>query len=94
MFGEPQPKTYKLDFPVDIRAKKSCVYTIINQGLFQCKRISIEAVDRTELENVVITPHIASATKGARDKMSEMAATNIIAVLDGQTPPNLVKECQ
>jgi len=47
-----------------------------------------------DLENVVITPHIASATKNTRDKMSEMAASNIIAVLDGQTPPNLVKECQ
>ena len=47
-----------------------------------------------ELENVVITPHIASATKSTRDKMSEMAASNIVAALEGQTPPNLVKECQ
>ncbi len=45
----------------------------------------------TELENVVLTPHIASATKETRDKMSEMAAQNIIAALEGQTPPNLVK---
>ncbi len=45
----------------------------------------------TELENVVLTPHIASATKETRDKMAEMAAQNIIAALEGQTPPNLVK---
>jgi glyoxylate reductase len=45
----------------------------------------------TELENVVLTPHIASATKETRDKMSEMAANNIIAALEGQTPPNLVE---
>ena len=45
----------------------------------------------TELENVVLTPHIASATKGTRDKMAEMAAQNIITALNGQTPPNLVK---
>lgn len=45
----------------------------------------------TKLENVVLTPHIASATKETRDKMSEMAANNIIAALEGQTPPNLVK---
>ncbi|OGZ32842.1 MAG: D-glycerate dehydrogenase [Candidatus Portnoybacteria bacterium RIFCSPLOWO2_12_FULL_39_9] len=45
----------------------------------------------TELENVVLTPHIASATKETRDKMSEMAAQNIIAALEGRTPPNLVK---
>lgn len=45
----------------------------------------------TELENVVLTPHIASATLGTRDKMAEMAANNIIAVLEGNEPLNLVK---
>jgi len=45
----------------------------------------------TELENIVLTPHIASATEGTRDKMAEMAANNIVAALEGQTPPNLVK---
>lgn len=44
----------------------------------------------TELENIVLTPHIASATEGTRDKMAEMAANNITAALEGQTPPNLV----
>ncbi|NQV00708.1 MAG: D-glycerate dehydrogenase [Parcubacteria group bacterium] len=45
----------------------------------------------TELENVVLTPHIASATLGTRDKMAEMAANNIIAVLEGNEPLNPVK---
>jgi len=45
----------------------------------------------TELENVVLTPHIASATKETRDKMAEMAANNVIAALEGQTPLNLVE---
>jgi len=44
-----------------------------------------------ELENVVLTPHIASATEGTRDKMAEMAANNITAALDDQIPPNLVE---
>lgn len=44
-----------------------------------------------ELENVVLTPHIASATEETRAKMADMAATNIIAALEGKTPPNLVK---
>jgi len=44
-----------------------------------------------ELENIVLTPHIASATKETRDKMAEMAANNITAALGGQTPPNLVE---
>jgi len=43
-----------------------------------------------ELENVVLTPHIASATKETRDKMSEMVAQNIISFLGGETPPNQV----
>ncbi len=35
----------------------------------------------TKLENVVLTPHIASATTEARGKMAELAAQNIIKVL-------------
>lgn len=45
----------------------------------------------TDLENVILTPHIASATKETRDKMAEMAANNIIAALEGKEPANLVK---
>jgi len=37
-----------------------------------------------ELDNVIITPHIASATKEARDQMSLVAARNIVAVLNGK----------
>jgi len=44
-----------------------------------------------ELENVILTPHIASATEETRNKMAEMAAENIIEALEGRTPPNLVK---
>lgn len=44
-----------------------------------------------ELDNVILTPHIASGTEETRSKMSEMAADNIIAALEGETPPNLVK---
>lgn len=44
-----------------------------------------------ELPNAVLTPHTASATFEARDAMSKMCAENIIAALEGQTPPNLVK---
>lgn len=44
-----------------------------------------------ELDNVIITPHIASATEETRNAMAEMAAKNIIEALEGRTPPNLVK---
>ncbi|MFC1595213.1 2-hydroxyacid dehydrogenase [Patescibacteria group bacterium] len=47
--------------------------------------------DLVNLENVILTPHIASGTEETRGKMSELAAENIIAVLDGKEAPNLVK---
>lgn len=40
--------------------------------------------------NVVITPHIASASTATRSRMAEMAAANIVAVLNGHEPPNPV----
>ncbi|HEY4475611.1 MAG TPA: D-glycerate dehydrogenase [Candidatus Paceibacterota bacterium] len=43
-----------------------------------------------KLDNVIVTPHIASATEKTRQKMSEVAALNIIAALEGKTPQNLV----
>lgn len=44
-----------------------------------------------DLDNVVLTPHIASATTEAREAMSTIAAENIIAALVGKEPPNIVK---
>jgi len=43
-----------------------------------------------KMDNVVLTPHIASATSEARDAMAEVAAKNIIAVLGGKKPLNQV----
>ena len=48
----------------------------------------------SELENVTITPHIASASEETRDKMSQMAAQNIIDHLSGNPPTNLIPELQ
>lgn len=44
-----------------------------------------------ELENVILTPHTASATEETRQAMSLLAAQNIIEALEGRTPPNMVK---
>ena len=41
-------------------------------------------------DNVVILPHIGSATKETRTKMAVMAAENMIAGLNGEQPPNCV----
>lgn len=40
-----------------------------------------------ELENVVLTPHIGSATREARIEMARMAADNIVEVLINKKPP-------
>jgi len=45
-----------------------------------------------QMDNVVLAPHIASATEWTRNKMAEMAAQNAIAILEGQTPPNPIPE--
>lgn len=45
----------------------------------------------TELDNVVLTPHTATATEETRQAMGGLAAENIIETLEGRTPPNLVK---
>ncbi|NIR48939.1 D-glycerate dehydrogenase [candidate division KSB1 bacterium] len=42
------------------------------------------------LENVTITPHIASATIETRTKMATMAAQNLVDGLRGKRPTNLV----
>ncbi|MEM2904672.1 MAG: glyoxylate reductase [Candidatus Bathyarchaeia archaeon] len=42
------------------------------------------------LENAVLAPHIASASKEARSKMAELAARNLVSVLKGEMPPHLV----
>ena len=46
------------------------------------------------MDNVVLLPHIGSATHETRTKMSEMVAENVIAALRGRRPPNLVQELE
>ncbi|MHA1963994.1 MAG: glyoxylate reductase [Candidatus Thorarchaeota archaeon] len=43
-----------------------------------------------KLPNVVLVPHIGSASKNTRTTMATMCAENIIAALNGDRPPNIV----
>ena len=43
-----------------------------------------------KLDSVVLAPHIASGSVETRTKMALMAAENVLAALDGKTPPNAV----
>ena len=46
--------------------------------------------DFLKLDNVVLTPHIGSATRATRMRMAALAAENMIAALAGKVPPNLI----
>lgn len=73
----------------------------LNEAL-QSGQIAFAALDVTEpepipedspllkLENLVITPHIASASRLTREKMASMAAENLIAGLKGERLPYCV----
>ncbi|SDH25757.1 gluconate 2-dehydrogenase [Alteribacillus persepolensis] len=43
-----------------------------------------------QMDQVVATPHIGSATKETEEAMSMVAAKNVDAVLQGSRPPNLI----
>ena len=69
----------------------------------KAKRIAAAALDVYEREpklapglaklpNVVLTPHTASATVETRDAMATAAASAVVDVLAGKTPPNLIHQ--
>lgn len=41
--------------------------------------------------NLIVTPHIGSATRTARERMADLAADNLLAGLDGQPMPHQVQ---
>lgn len=42
------------------------------------------------LDNVVLAPHVGSSTEATRKAMAMLAAKNLVAALNGETPPNLL----
>lgn len=43
-----------------------------------------------KFDNVVVAPHISSASLETRARMAEMVAENLVAFFEGKKPPNLV----
>ncbi len=68
----------------------------------ETRRIAGAAIDVTEVEplpkhdpllrlpNLLVTPHIASASVATRQRMARMAVDNLLEALDGKTPGNCV----
>ncbi len=46
----------------------------------------------TKLKNVVLAPHIGSATRETRERMACMVLESLLAFRDGKVPPNLVNK--
>jgi glyoxylate reductase len=79
---------------------------VVDQGalyrFLKERRIAAAALDVTEVEpipmddplltldNVIIAPHIASASVSTRARMASVAADNLLAALRGEEPPNCV----
>jgi len=45
-----------------------------------------------KLDNVILAPHISSASLETRAKMAEMVADNLVSFFEGKKPPNLVNQ--
>jgi len=73
-----------------LKALKAKQIAGVGLDVFECEpAIDCDMRDNLELkafENVILTPHIASATEAARRDMAEIAAKNVIAVLKGKKP--------
>jgi len=77
---------------VDERALASALKKgqIAGAGLDVYEKEPLLTPGLTELENVVLLPHIGSATKDTREQMAVLAAKNAIVMLRGKRPPNIV----
>ncbi len=45
-----------------------------------------------KLDNIVVAPHISSASLETRSRMAEMVAGNLVDFFEGKKPPNLVNQ--
>jgi glyoxylate reductase len=64
--------------------------TIAGAGLDVYEKEPLMADGLAALDNVVITPHTASATFASRRGMATKAATNLLAILEGRRPPDCI----
>jgi len=59
-------------------------------GLDVFEREPALAAGLAELPQVVLAPHVGSATFATRNRMAEIAARNVVAALAGRSIPNRV----
>ncbi|MGC8723802.1 MAG: 2-hydroxyacid dehydrogenase [Acidobacteriota bacterium] len=73
---------------VDEEALVECLREgrLFGAGLDVYEREPALAEGLTELPNVLLLPHLGSATEGVREAMARMAVTDCLAVLEGRRP--------
>jgi glyoxylate reductase len=64
--------------------------TIAGVGLDVFEREPEVEPELLTMENVVLLPHIGSASQATRTRMATMAAQNLVAYADGKQPPNIL----
>jgi glyoxylate/hydroxypyruvate/2-ketogluconate reductase len=65
--------------------------TIFSAGLDVYQKEPLQESELFNLDNVVTLPHIGSATKETRLRMSQLAYQNLVDALEGRSPRYLVK---
>ncbi len=95
-FGLMKPDAYLINTSrgpvVDEKALVQALKSdrIAGAGLDVYEDEPVLAPGLAELDNAVIPPHIASATRETRGAMARIAAENVLAALAGQRPPTIV----
>jgi len=76
---------------------EKALYKALNEGWIAGAALDVFEQEPTpvnnpllKLDNLVVAPHISSASYETRSRMAEMVAENLIAFFEGKTPPNLV----
>lgn len=76
---------------------EKALYEALNEGRIAGAGLDVFEQEPTslanpllKLDNVVVAPHISSASYATRSKMAEMVADNLIAFFEGKKPPNLI----
>lgn len=102
MIGEEQlrkmkPTAYLVNTSRGPVVDEKALYNALKEGWIAGAALDVhenEPIDPKNsllgLNNIIVTPHIASASVETRMKMAVIAATNCAAALKGKKPPNLM----
>ncbi len=96
-FERMKPKAILINTARGPIVDREALYRALTTGRIAGAALDVtdpEPIDHTDplldLDNLIITPHIASASRSSRGRMAQMAAQNLLAGLRGERLPNCV----